>query len=105
MPIVLDFETASDPESRPIPPHDAVNVVPSILSLQLTINRGAVFGLGQGQRWIFMVISVIAVGAIGWFFHKSHYQAWGTHLCLGLILSGALGNLYDRLIYESGVAA
>ncbi len=96
-PVVLTSENASDPSVNPVPAHAPVPVVPYVLSLRLTVNRGAVFGLGQGKRWVFVVVSVAAVGLIGRLFWRSDPGAWGTHLALALILSGALGNLYDRL--------
>ena len=35
-----------------VPEHDAVGIIPYILSLKLVENRGAVFGIGQGQRYL-----------------------------------------------------
>src|SRR5437763_8594364 len=31
-----------------------LRVIPGLLHLQVTVNEGAVFGLGQGQRWLFL---------------------------------------------------
>lgn len=82
-----------------IPPHDTTIVVPRVLGLHLTVNRGAVFGLGQGGRWIFAVFSVVASVVIVIVFGRSPRGAVVLHLALGAILAGALGNLYDRLRY------
>lgn len=82
-------------------PHDATVVVPNLLELRLTTNTGAVFGLGKGNRVVFIAVSVIATAVIGLLFWRSPARAWGTHLALGLILAGALGNLYDRVIYRA----
>ncbi len=79
-----------------IPAHDPVVVIPGVLNLQLTINTGAVFGLGDGYRWVFMVVSLFAIGLIGFLFARSPASHWASHLALALILAGALGNLYDR---------
>jgi signal peptidase II len=91
---------AADPDA--IPPHDAITVVPSILSLKLMVNTGAVFGIGQGQRGMFIVISLIAVVVIAFVFLRSAARDWISHAAWALILAGALGNLYDRFVY-SGV--
>ena len=89
---------AVDPNS--IPAHDAVNLVPSILSLKLVANRGAVFGIGQGQRWIFIILGLIAIAVIVTTFIKSSAQRRWMHFALALILAGALGNLYDRVMFS-----
>ena len=89
---------AVDPNS--IPAHDAVNLVPSILSLKLVANRGAVFGIGQGQRWIFIILGLIAIAVIVTTFIKSAANRRWMHIALALILAGALGNLYDRVMFS-----
>ncbi|MEX2387829.1 MAG: signal peptidase II, partial [Phycisphaeraceae bacterium] len=95
-PVELD---AAEPRAAAIPEHEAVEVIPHVLSLQLTLNEGAVFGLGQGGRWVFIVVSVVAVVVILHIFRRSRADAWVFHLGLALILGGALGNLYDRVRY------
>jgi len=75
-------------------------LIPSVLAIKLTENRGAVFGLWQGQRAVFIVASVIAVAAVGWFFATSRARDRWLHIALALILAGALGNLYDRLTLQ-----
>ena len=82
-------------------PHSPTVLVPHVLQLQLTTNTGAVFGLGKGNRIMFIVVSVIATGVIGWMFWRSPARAWSVHLALGLVLAGALGNLYDRVLYRA----
>lgn len=97
----LAFNNVAGYEVDPteIPYHDAVNLIPNILSLKLVANRGAVFGIGQGQRWIFIVIGVIAIVVIVTTFLKSAAHRHWMHFALAMILSGALGNLYDRVSF------
>lgn len=83
----------------PVPRHESTVLVPRLLALHLTVNRGAVFGLGQGGRWVFVVFSVIAIGVIGAVFARSRPDARVLHVTLGAVLAGAIGNLYDRLCY------
>lgn len=75
-------------------------VVPKILSLKLTINTGAVFGIGKGAQWFFIVVSLVAVIFIGIVFARSSRTDRWLHICLALILAGAIGNLYDRMLYN-----
>lgn len=75
-------------------------IVPNILDFTLVLNPGAVFGMGAGKRVFFIAFTVIAVGFAMWMF-----AAWTTrrdtlaHVAIGLVLSGGLGNLYDRLMF------
>lgn len=85
-----------DPEGE-LAGQPAVVVVPSVLRLKLTTNTGAVFGLGAGNRWVFVAVSVLATAVIGYLFLWSAAGAWLQHTALALILAGALGNLYDRV--------
>lgn len=82
-------------------PDAGMIVAPKVLAIQLVLNRGAVFGLGQGFVWLFVLFTVIAVGAVGWAFASSKTGQWLLHLTLVLVLAGALGNLYDRIVHEA----
>ncbi len=74
-------------------------VIPKVLALKLTENQGAVFGMWQGQRAVFIVASVTALGVIGWLFGTSRASERWFHIALALILGGAMGNLYDRMVF------
>ena len=92
-PVVLNGPAAS----TRIHSHEGVMLVPKVLSLQLTLNEGAVFGLGEGGRWIFIAFSLVAAGVICVIFARSAAGRIVLHLSLAAVLAGALGNLYDRL--------
>lgn len=61
-------------------------------------NRGAAFGILEGQRWFFVVITVTISVAIIYAFlklpNKKEYMY--LRVSLVLILSGAIGNVIDR---------
>ncbi len=99
IPIELDPRYPGDASA--IPPHEPVPVIPHLLSLRLTTNTGAVFGLGKGQQWLFVVVCLVAAGLIGRMFWKSDARDRVLHLCLALILAGAFGNLYDRIMFRA----
>lgn len=84
-----------------VPGHDPIQVIPGLLNLQLTLNTGAVFGAGQGGRPVFIVVSLIAVVVILFLVYRSPKRATLYHVGLALILGGALGNLYDRVLYSA----
>ncbi|HYF15211.1 MAG TPA: signal peptidase II [Phycisphaerales bacterium] len=83
-----------------IPPHQPVTVVPGLLDLTLVLNPGAVFGVGAGKRWFFIAFTLIVCAAgVGAFAKWTRARDAWTHVALGLILGGGLGNLYDRLVF------
>lgn len=84
-----------------VPEHEPIEVIPGLLNFQLTLNTGAVFGLGQGARPIFITVSVVALLVIVFLVYRSPRGATLYHIGLGLILGGALGNLYDRVLYSA----
>jgi len=98
--IVLDYATKllvleglAPGESRPWLP---------FLNLVLVFNKGAAFsflaGAGGWQTLLFAAFAIVASVVIGFMILKNRGR---TLFCggLALILGGALGNLYDRLVY------
>jgi signal peptidase II len=90
-------ENANDPHL--IPPHQPITVIPKVLSLKLTINHGAVFGLGAGGRVFFIGVTLIAIAVIVTIFWRSDRKQRIVHVALAMILAGAIGNLYDRIVH------
>ncbi|MGC4032676.1 MAG: signal peptidase II [Tepidisphaeraceae bacterium] len=72
--------------------------LPGVLHFQAHVNRGAVFGIAQNQRTVFVVVSILALGLLGYLFstsgNKRLYQ-----VLLGVLFAGVLGNLYDRAVF------
>ena len=91
----------ADPGYNPIPFHRGQRALPwNLLDFRLVINRGAVFGIGADQRFLFIVFTCGALAAglliFAWRTQARHRLA---HVALALILAGGLGNLYDRIVF------
>lgn len=71
-------------------------IVPNVLEWHITMNPGALFGIGSGQTEVFLVASVLALALVMWMFSASSRRSWLMHIALGGILAGAIGNMYDR---------
>jgi len=83
-----------------IPRHQPIVVIAHVLDLTLVLNPGAVFGLGAGKRWLFIVLTFGAMGMGLWLFATwTRPRQWWGHVAIGLIMAGGVGNLYDRTVY------
>ena len=100
-PVVLDRNSIiANPNLNPIPPHHSVVVIGGVLQLDLVLNPGAVFGIGAEQRTFFVIFTLIAVTVCLTIFIR-FMSARSTMALIGiaLVLSGAVGNLWDRVCY------
>lgn len=81
---------------------ERINLLP-VFDLTLVYNRGAAFSfLAQGdgwQRWFLSGVAVAAIVFILWLMKSQGDNTRRMMLALTLILSGAIGNLIDRLFY------
>jgi signal peptidase II len=73
-------------------------LIPGWLEFTVTTNVGAVFGLGAGQRFLFVTVSLAAILFLVYLFAHSGPQRT-YQIILGMLLAGVLGNLYDRIVF------
>ncbi len=77
-----------------------ITVIDGFFDLTFVENRGAAFGILNGQRWLFIAITV-AVTIAAFFYLNKMKECDRVHNILKfsvmLILSGAWGNALDRL--------
>ena len=78
--------------------------VSGIFDLTMVWNRGISFGLAQSEgimRWVlFAVTLAIAIGFSIWLFRATR---WLTGAALALVVSGAIGNMIDRVRFGAVV--
>ena len=90
--------------ARDISLHDSITVIKRVFYITHVENRGAAFGLfaDSPSEWkigllvLFSIVALVIVSALLW---KSSHTMTATGVGLSLILGGALGNLYDRVIH------
>jgi len=84
--------------------YQRVEVIRGFFNLTHVRNTGGAFGIFGGEKGglgsiLFVVVSLIAIGAIVFLFLKIKENEKTLALSFSLILSGAIGNLIDRLRY------
>lgn len=80
-------------------PIGSMTFIKGFMDFTFVENRGAAFGILEGQRWFFVVATIVISAVIIYAFvkmpKKNEYKY--MKVALVLILAGAFGNVIDRL--------
>ncbi len=60
-------------------------------------NRGAAWGMLQGQMWVFTIVTIAVIIGIIYYFHKHAKGKPLFSFSLMILLGGAIGNFIDRV--------
>ncbi len=87
-----------------LPLYQRVEVIHGFFDLTHVRNTGGAFGIFGGEKGglgsiLFVVISLVAIGAIVFLFFRIKESEKTLAVAFSFILSGAVGNLIDRLRY------
>jgi len=83
--------------------YERINVVGSFVQLTRLYNRGGVFGIMQGHQMFFLIVSLIVFILLILFYVFEKNKSYPFAVAMGLIFSGAIGNILDRLLGKPGV--
>ena len=75
---------------------EQIPLIENLLYITSHRNKGAAFGILQGQMWLFFTITIIVVIGVVYILQKK-VNYTGRGIAYGLILGGAIGNFIDRL--------
>ena len=78
---------------------DSFNVIPGLLNFSYITNDGAAWGMFDDKRWVFLILSTVAIAAIIFILIKYKDLHIMMEVPLALILGGGIGNMIDRLLY------
>lgn len=71
---------------------------PDVLHFTFVKNEGAAFGILSGHRWVFMLISTVAIVALTiYLFRFCKLNGW-VKVSLAMIIGGGIGNMIDRVM-------
>ena len=76
-----------------------------LLPLTLAFNKGAAFGMriGEDSRWFFIPITIVALVLLGILYRQASERDFLRLASISLVVSGAVGNLFDRVRWSEGV--
>jgi signal peptidase II len=80
-------------------------ILGGLVPLTLAFNKGAAFGIrvGDDSRWLFVPITIAALGLLIYILVQTARRDYTRILAISLVVSGATGNLYDRVRWSRGV--
>ncbi|PAV48173.1 signal peptidase II [Pseudomonas sp. HAR-UPW-AIA-41] len=83
--------------------YQQIVIIPDYFSWTLAYNKGAAFSFlaseSGWQRWFFAAVAVVvSVVLVVWLKRLKANETW-LALALALVLGGAIGNLFDRVVY------
>lgn len=79
---------------------ESYDVIDGVFSITYIENKGAAFGLGEGNAFVFVLVAIIVSGVMIYYYKSQEKNFW-LSLGVSLILSGAWGNLIDRVMKGS----
>ncbi|MDQ0155941.1 signal peptidase II [Robertmurraya andreesenii] len=82
---------------------ESFKVIEDFLYITSHRNRGAAWGILQGQMWFFYVITIIVIIGIVYYMAKFAKGKGLLGVSLGLMLGGAIGNFIDRVFRKEVV--
>ena len=80
-------------------PGESIALIKNVFHLTYIRNNGAAFSSFSGQTWLFFAAALVAVGAIYLFWRFEKPSTLLPVLGSSLLISGAFGNVIDRIIY------
>lgn len=77
----------------------SITMIPNFFHITYVHNTGAAFSILAGNRWILIVLAIVALNLIYHFFIKEKQLTNKECVIYALLIGGILGNVIDRLLY------
>lgn len=97
--LVADIATKAWADKYVRPLGDAIDpVIPGVFAWKWAMNQGAAFSIFDGKVGFLVLIASTVLGALLWYMYRAEPHRRVYQAALGLVASGAIGNLHDRLL-------
>lgn len=78
-------------------PGTSVDVISGVFRFTYVENRGAAFGMFSDHRWVFMILSTVAIVALLIYLWKFRPDSTLACMAISMIIAGGIGNMIDRV--------
>jgi signal peptidase II len=75
-------------------------IINGFFSLSYLENRGAAFGIFQNKVYLLAAVTVVVMFGMLYYILKHKPESRLLRISFAMIISGGLGNLYDRIVYK-----
>ena len=101
----LDVVTKRWALAELVKPDHGHDLLGGLVPLTLAFNKGAAFGIRvtEDSRWFFVPVTILALVLLGILYKEASNKDILRISSISLVVSGALGNLYDRVRWDRGV--
>lgn len=77
-----------------------IEVIPNLFDFEYLENTGAAFGIFKDKTYILAIFSIIVIIGLIIYTFKFSSKKILERIAISLIISGAIGNLFDRLYFN-----
>lgn len=71
--------------------------IPGVVQFRYAENTGMAFSMLSGARWVFIALTVVVCVGVFYYLFSNRCKSLWLYWSLGVILSGGIGNLIDRI--------
>lgn len=82
---------------------ESIEIIENLLYITSHRNRGAAWGILQGQMWFFYIITIAVIIGLVYYIQKMAKESRLLGVSLALMLGGAIGNFIDRVVRQEVV--
>jgi signal peptidase II len=76
---------------------ESIKIIGDFLNFSYIENRGAAFGMLQNKLWLFIIVTAAMIILLGYMYFRIKNITNLSRLSIVMIVSGAIGNLIDRV--------
>ena len=75
------------------------NFIPGVVQFRYAENTGMAFSMLSGARCIFIAVTIVACVGVLYYMLSNRCKSLWLYWSLGVVVSGGIGNLVDRIVY------
>ena len=76
-----------------------IKIIKGFLYITYVKNTGAAFSIFRNNTIFLIILSILVIGLLFYYLNKKEKITKLENISYGLILGGAIGNLFDRILY------